>query len=193
MQRKITKLNFKGQEIYVGLDTGKKSWKVSILTKDFEHKTFSQPPKPEVLVDYLRRNFPGAKYLCVYEAGYFGFWIHDALREQGVECLVTHPADVPTKDKERRNGGGTIKSKWNTFPDVMFHYRAASWFANRQPSSTLALGAEGPSMQELAQTLRSLQPCLGQALPRTSHKPLGSALYDRLFALGHDPGRRPQP
>jgi hypothetical protein len=74
---------------------------------------------------------------------------------------------------------------------AVFFTAAASWFANRNPSSKLALGAEGPSMQELAQTLRSLPPCLGQALPRTSHKPLGPTLYDRLFALGHDPGRRP--
>jgi hypothetical protein len=74
---------------------------------------------------------------------------------------------------------------------AVFFTGAASWFANRQPSSRLGLGADGPSMQELAQTLRSLPPCLGQALPRTSHKPLGSALYDRLFALGHDPGPRP--
>jgi hypothetical protein len=74
---------------------------------------------------------------------------------------------------------------------AVFSTGAASWFANRQPSSRLGLGADGPSMQELAQTLRSLPPCLGQALPRTSHKPLGSALYDRLFALGHDPGPRP--
>ena len=68
---------------------------------------------------------------------------------------------------------------------------AAAWFANRQPPSTLAQDAGGPSMQELAQTLRSLPPRHGQALPRTSHRPLGPALYDRLFALGHDPGRRP--
>jgi len=74
---------------------------------------------------------------------------------------------------------------------AVFFTATASWFANRNPSSKLALGAEGPSMQELAQTLRSLPPCLGQALPRTSHKPLGPTLYDRLFALGHDPGRRP--
>jgi transposase len=111
MQKKNTKLNFAGQEIYVGLDTGKKSWKVTILTKDFEHKTFSQPPKPEVLVGYLRKHFPGARYLCVYEAGYFGFWIHDALREQGVECIVTHPADVPTKDKERSNRNDTVDAR----------------------------------------------------------------------------------
>jgi hypothetical protein len=68
---------------------------------------------------------------------------------------------------------------------------AASWLANRQSPSTLSPDAGGPSMQELAQTLRSLPPRHGQALPRTSHRPLGSPLYDRLFALGHDPGRRP--
>lgn len=74
---------------------------------------------------------------------------------------------------------------------AVFFTGAASWLANRQPSSPLGLDAEGPSMQELAQTLRSLPPRYGQALPRTSHRPLGTALYDRLFALGHDPGRRP--
>lgn len=111
MQRKNTKLDFSDQEIYVGLDTGKKSWKVSILTKELEHKTFSQPPKPEVLVGYLRRHFPGAKYLCVYEAGYFGFWIHDALRQQGVECMVVNPADVPTKDKERQNRNDRVDAR----------------------------------------------------------------------------------
>ena len=67
----------------------------------------------------------------------------------------------------------------------------AGWFANRQPASKLRLDPEGPSVEQLAQTLRSLPPSYGQALPRTAHRPLGAALYDRLFALGHDPGRRP--
>ena len=83
-----TRLSFTGQEIFVGLDTGKKDWKVCILTEELEHKTFSQSPKPEVLAGCLRKYFPGARYLRVYEAGYFGFWIHDALRQQGVECIV---------------------------------------------------------------------------------------------------------
>ena len=108
---KNTKVDFTGQDIYVGIDTGKKSWKVSILTNELAHKTFSQPPRPEVLVQYLHRCFPGAKYQCVYEAGYFGFWIYDALIEQGVECLVTHPADVPTKDKERRNRNDRVDAR----------------------------------------------------------------------------------
>jgi len=71
------------------------------LTQQFEHKTFTQPPDPSVLANYLNRNFPGATYHAVYEAGYSGFWIHDQLREKGIECIVVNPADVPTTDKER--------------------------------------------------------------------------------------------
>ena len=111
MQEKNNKLNFNGQDIYVGLDVSKKSWKVTILTKDFEHKTFNQPPVPETLVGYLNRNFPGAHYLCVYEAGLSGFWIHNALKQYGVDCVVVHPADVPTKDKEKRNRNDTVDAR----------------------------------------------------------------------------------
>lgn len=101
MQTQGVRLDFTGQHIYVGLDIGKKSWKTTILTEDLEHKTFTQPPQVGVLVNYLKRSFPGAKYHCAYEAGYFGFWIHDQLQREGVDCLVVNPADVPTKHKEQ--------------------------------------------------------------------------------------------
>jgi len=74
---------------------------------------------------------------------------------------------------------------------TVFFTAAATWWANREPSEKPLPEPGGPSMRDLAQMLRSLPPCLGQALPRTSRRPLGSALYDRLFALGHDPGPRP--
>jgi transposase len=83
------------------MDVHKKSWSISIFTEEFEHKTFTQPPEVGTLVNYLKRNFPGASYKSVYEAGYCGFWIHDRLQEHEVQCLVVNPADVPTKDKER--------------------------------------------------------------------------------------------
>jgi hypothetical protein len=67
---------------------------------------------------------------------------------------------------------------------------AASWFANREDPKSIVFDPDGPSMQELAHTLRNLPPAHGQALPTTSHRPVGVLLYDRLFALGHDPGRR---
>ena len=95
------KVDFTGQTIYIGLDVHRKSWSVSIFLEHFEHKTFTQPPKVEALVSYLKRNFPGAAYKAVYEAGYCGFWIHDNLQKSGIECIVVNPADIPTTDKER--------------------------------------------------------------------------------------------
>lgn len=96
-----TGLDFTGQSIFVGIDIGKRSWEVCILTEHHEHKVFTQPPQVDLLVRYLRRMFPGATYHCVYEAGFCGFWIHDELERQGVRCMVVNPADVPTKHKEQ--------------------------------------------------------------------------------------------
>lgn len=98
---KVTKPDFTGQDIYAALDVGRKSWKVCILTETYEHKTFTQPPDVDILVGYLHREFPGAHYHCVYEAGYCGFWIYEQLKQHQMDCIVVNPADVPTKDRER--------------------------------------------------------------------------------------------
>lgn len=83
------------------MDVHKKSWSVSIQTEQFEHKTFTQPPEVGKLTNYLQRTFPGATYHTVYEAGFSGFWLHDQLREKGIDCMVVNPADVSTKNQER--------------------------------------------------------------------------------------------
>ena len=101
-----SQLDFTGQDIYVGLDIGQKSWKTCILTKDFEHKTFTQPPNVEALVGYLHRQFPGARYHSVYEAGYFGFWIHDELQSRGVDNLVVTSVSCSHRMWIRCGGGG---------------------------------------------------------------------------------------
>ncbi len=90
-------------------------------------------------------------------------------------------------------GAGDVRAWVAATSVAVFFTLVAGWTANRLPSSKPGLGAEGPSLRELAQSLRSLPSPHGQALPRTSRRPLGSALYDQLFALGHDPGPRPQP
>jgi transposase len=99
--KNANRVDFTGQTIYIGLDIHRKSWSVSIFMEHLEHKTFTQSPEVEVLASYLHRNFPGAHYKAVYEAGYCGFWVHDELCKSGIECLVVNPADIPTKDKER--------------------------------------------------------------------------------------------
>ncbi len=101
-QRQVTKVRFDGQHVYAGIDLGKRNWKISVYLGQAFHKRFAQPPDPEVLADYLERNFPGATYHTVYEAGYFGFWAHRALTRRGIHSMVLHPPDVPTTDKQRR-------------------------------------------------------------------------------------------
>jgi len=102
MHSEGTQVRFLGQDVYVGLDVAIKSWKVCIYVGRVFYKRFAQPPDPVALVQYLRREFPGGTYHSVYEAGYFGFWIHEALVRLGVDSMVINPADVPTSDKERR-------------------------------------------------------------------------------------------
>ena len=111
MQRQVKQLDFSGQNIYVGLDTHKKQITVTILGENISHKTYSQPPDPEVLVHYLKRNFPGANYYSAYEAGFSGFWLQESLQEQGVNCIVVNAADVPTKDKERKRKRDPMDSR----------------------------------------------------------------------------------
>lgn len=101
MQTKVNQNYFDGQSVYVGIDYHKSNWKVNIIGEHYEHKAFSQDPDPIQLVRYLRRNFPGGEYHAVYEAGFSGFGACRKLNELGVNCVVVHPADVPSNQKER--------------------------------------------------------------------------------------------
>ena len=100
MLQQRNELDFNGQNIYVGIDVHLKSWTVTILTETQPHKTFSQPPKPEVLAGYLEKHFPNGSYHSAYEAGFSGFWAHYRLMSLGIKNIVINPADVPTTQKE---------------------------------------------------------------------------------------------
>lgn len=111
MRTKVNENLFNGQPFYVGIDTHKKSWTVTILGAQYEHKTMSQNPDPELLASYLRRNFPGGDYHAVYEAGFSGFGACRKLNELGVNCIVAHPADVPTSTKEKLQKTDPVDSR----------------------------------------------------------------------------------
>ena len=98
MQGQVKQLDFTGQPIYVGIDVGKRSWSVSIMTKNFEHKTFAQPPEAESLVKYLRKNFLGGDYKTVHKAGFSGYSAHEELVERGVCSMVVSPETCQLKE-----------------------------------------------------------------------------------------------
>ncbi len=111
METKVNKKLFEGQSIYVGIDCHKKNWKVTIIGEQYEHKTMSQDPNPDILSSYLKRNFPGANYHAVYEAGFNGFETCRQLRKSDINCSVIHPADVPTSEREKIQKTDSVDSR----------------------------------------------------------------------------------
>ena len=57
MQIQFSKKSFEGQTIFAGIDYHKKNRTVTILSEKYEHKTFIQDPRPEVLDSYLKSHF----------------------------------------------------------------------------------------------------------------------------------------
>ena len=106
--RQVKQLDFSGQKIFCGIDVHKKSWKVCIRSEQMELKTFSQKPCAIELVRHLRKNYPLANYQVVYEAGFCGFSPQREFSKEEVSCLIVHPADVPTTDKEKKRKSDAV-------------------------------------------------------------------------------------
>jgi transposase len=102
MSSKGNELDFSEENIYVGIDTHLKNWRVTILLDETPFKTFSMDPCTSILANYLKRNFPHGNYYSVYEAGFCGYSVHRNLEKEGIKNIIVNPADVPTTDKERK-------------------------------------------------------------------------------------------
>src|ERR1700678_4499892 len=101
-------LDFSGQNIFVGMDVHKNSWKICIRSEQMELKTFSQQPSVKTLSDHLKANYPSAIYKVVYEAGFCGFGYQREFAAAGIDCIIVHPADVPTSDKDKHRKSDTV-------------------------------------------------------------------------------------
>ena len=95
-------------DLFLGIDTHKKSWKVAFYTKDSAFKTLSMEPDAQKLRNYLDKHFQGWNYFSVYEAGFCGFAVHRELINAGIQNIVINPADVPTTDKEEKRKSDSI-------------------------------------------------------------------------------------
>lgn len=89
------------QIIYVGIDVHLRTWSVAVWTEHGPFKRFEQAASAEQLMAFLWRHFPGARYRCVYEAGFSGFSTQRALEALRADCIVVAPADVASTQKER--------------------------------------------------------------------------------------------
>jgi len=110
MSSKVKKLDCSGVNIYTGIDTHLKNWRVTILVDEVYFKTISIDPRAEVLSKFLRKNFPKGNYYSAYEAGFCGYSVHRNLLKEGIQNIIVNAADIPTTDKERRQKEDTRDS-----------------------------------------------------------------------------------
>ena len=112
MQTQVTKkIDFKGKELFIGLDVHKKSWSITIVVEGIKHRTFTQPPEPKALYHYLQKTFPGGSYSSAYEAGFCGYGIHRELNSLGIRNIVINAADIPTSQKDKLQKRDPIDSR----------------------------------------------------------------------------------
>ena len=88
------------EAIWVGIDLHKVQWHVTIRSEAGELFSGSIPGCWEALRALLER-YPAREVSVVYEAGYFGYWLYDALTQWGASCRVTPPSLVPQQQGNR--------------------------------------------------------------------------------------------
>jgi len=85
---------FKDREVFVGIDLHKSNWTLTAICQGELVYDGTIPADFTRLHSILSR-FGQARVHTVYEAGGFGFWLHDQLLEEGYESVVTPPSLVP--------------------------------------------------------------------------------------------------
>ena len=98
--KQSNKINFKGQNIYIGIDVHLKSWHVTIMTDFGFKRKHSQPASASMLFEHLKNNYPEGNYHAIYESGFTGFSTYYSLAAYGVNCVIAHAADIPTGQNE---------------------------------------------------------------------------------------------
>jgi transposase len=80
-------------DIAMGIDVAKGHLAMTVMSDGDVLKQATIRHTRAAIESFLRR-FPGCRVRAVYEAGCFGYWLHDTLRELGVDVIVTPPSKL---------------------------------------------------------------------------------------------------
>lgn len=92
--RKMQSYRLKGEQIFIGLEDSKKTWRVCVRSAGMVVHETGMPAQYPVLHRYLTTQYPACRIGVMYEAGFAGFGLHDQLVADGVTCVVTPPHSV---------------------------------------------------------------------------------------------------
>jgi len=108
--RKIQDYIVKDKEIFIGLEDSKKTWYLCVRSEGMIIHEISIPVSYKNLRNYILKRYPGCQVNVIYEAGFNGFWLHDLLTKDGIECIVTPPNKV-TEEKSNKVKTDRIDAK----------------------------------------------------------------------------------
>lgn len=98
----MKQLNYTGKVIYVGIDVHKKTYSFVNICEGETVKRDTMPASPEILLNYLKNKFSGAKEInTAYEAGFSGFYLHRYLVSQGINNIVVNPSSIEIASKDK--------------------------------------------------------------------------------------------
>jgi transposase len=89
--RKMKESIVENKKIFVGLEDSKRTWKLNVRCDGMEVQEASMPTRLNALTAYLESRFPGCEVGLMYEAGFKGFGLYDALQRRGIHCVVIPP------------------------------------------------------------------------------------------------------
>jgi transposase len=81
-------------DLFVGIDTSKRSYAVTYTNHQRVSRSFKMPADPQQVYTYFQKRFAHKRLLFVYEAGCTGYDLYDQLTHRRENCLVVHPAGV---------------------------------------------------------------------------------------------------
>lgn len=81
------------RDIAMGIDVAKGHLAITVLSDGSVLKQATIRHTRAAIESFLRR-FPGCRVRAVYEAGCFGYWLWDTLRDLGVDAIVTPPSKL---------------------------------------------------------------------------------------------------
>ena len=95
------KYNYKGKNVFVGIDVHKKTYALTAICEGSVIKQDTIQASPDGLVAYLKKYFPEAEIESAYEAGFSGFYLHRFLLMNGIKNKVVHAAGIEISSRDR--------------------------------------------------------------------------------------------
>src|ERR1043165_4207506 len=88
-------------KLFIGIDIHKKQWSVHLRTDICEHRSFTMPPSPDTLFQYIQKHFSAHQVAVAFEIGCWGFWAARQMLGYGWQVVVVNPSDVKQSNKHR--------------------------------------------------------------------------------------------